>query len=353
MDPRDPSAAARKESGKTALSQKDNKAKGWFLTYPQCPCPKEDCLADLRDSLALQDLAIDEYLICEEKHKDGNPHLHAFIKLDKRVRFKSSRFDIIYEGKTYHGEYEIAKSWNAVKKYITKDGNYISNFDPESAAKKQSKKIGIKELEMDALDLLDQGVITGMQLNNFIKNQNVYMFLKQKRERAKQKIDFEIPKQRHIWIYGDSNTGKTMELKANIAMDPNNWFQIPTNNDWIGYNGEKNLYIDEYKGQLTIQELNRICDGGAKVNVKGGSTVLRNDVIVWICSNFSIKECYNKAEAVLLEALYNRFNEKYKMKTIEEKERLDNLISEAKNHQGGELHEGGANLEDPKKMENI
>lgn len=41
------------------------------------------------------------------------------------------------------------------------------------------------------------------------------------------------------------------------------------------------------------------------------------------------------------------------MKTIEEKERLDNLISEAKNHQGGELHEGGANLEDPKKMENI
>lgn len=340
MDPRDPKVA-RKESEKTKLSQSDNKAKGWFLTYPQCPCPKEECLSDLSDKLAEKGLKIEEYVICEEVHKDGNPHLHAFIKLDKRVRFKADRFDIIYEGKDYHGEYQIAKSWQAVKEYVIKDGNYISNINIEAAKKKQSKKIGIKELETDALELLEKGVISGLQLKSFIQNQNVYMFLKQKKERAMQKIDFDIVKKRHFWIYGDSNTGKTMELKANIAMSPNDWFQIPTNNDWVGYNGEKNLYIDEYKGQLTIQELNRICDGGAKVNVKGGSTVLRNDVVVWICSNFSIKECYNKAEAVLLEALYNRFNEKYKMKTMEEKEKLDELIEAAKKNQlRGERQEG-------------
>ena len=95
-----------------------------------------------------------------------------------------------------------------------------------------------------------------------------------------------------------------------IKNDPDNWFQIPTNNDWIGYSGEKNLYLDEFKGQLTIQEINRICDGSAKVNVKGGTLQLASDVVVHICSNFNIKDCYKKTEAVLLESLYNRFNEK-------------------------------------------
>ena len=114
-----------------------------------------------------------EYVICEEKHKDNTPHLHAFIKLDRRVRFKSDRFDIIYNGETYHGNYQVAKSWEAVKEYVQKDGKFISNFDVKNAMRKQNKRIGAKELEMDALDALEQGIINGFQLANFVKNQNV------------------------------------------------------------------------------------------------------------------------------------------------------------------------------------
>lgn len=89
-----------------------------------------------------------------------------------------------------------------------------------------------------------------------------------------------------------------------------NWFQIPTNNDWIGYNGEKYLYMDEFKGQLSIQQLNAICDGNYKVNVKGGSSWIGWECQVVICSNYSIKECYHKVEDNILETLYNRFQEK-------------------------------------------
>lgn len=89
-----------------------------------------------------------------------------------------------------------------------------------------------------------------------------------------------------------------------------NWFQIPTNNDWIGYNGEKYLYIDEFKGQLTVQQLNAICDGNYKVNVKGGSSWIGWECQVIISSNYSIKECYNKVEDNILDTLYNRFIEK-------------------------------------------
>ena len=82
---------------------------------------------------------------------------------------------------------------------------------------------------------------------------------------------------------------------------------MPTNNDWNGYAGEDNLYIDEYKGQLTVQELNRICDGGAKVNTKGGTAMLSWTPIVYVLSNFSPRECYGKCDDALLNTLFNRF----------------------------------------------
>ena len=190
MDPKDPcQEKVAKEPEKMCVS--DNKAKGWFLTYPQCPCPPEDCLADLSDKLKLAGLGIEEYIIAEEQHENGDPHLHAFIKLNKRVRFKKDRFDFIFEGKNYHGNYQVAKSWQAVKQYVQKGGKYISNIDVKAAMQKQSKKIGMKELEMDALDALEQGIITGFQLANFVKNQNVYNLLKNKRN-AVQNLDLNL-----------------------------------------------------------------------------------------------------------------------------------------------------------------
>lgn len=318
-----PAAQDRKETEKTALSQvgKDNKIKGWFLTFPQCPADAQSCLDDIRDKMELRNVKIEEYVVCEEKHKNGDPHLHAFLKVStesgKGIRFREDLFDFYFNGKTYHGNYQAAKSWKAVQGYVAKGHKYITNLNLEAAQKKQAKKIGIKELETDALELLENGVITGLQLANFIKNQNMYKLLKNKRK-ANSDIRLDIEKKRHFWYYGESNTGKTYRIKKMIKEDPDNWFQIPLNNDWIGYNGEKNLYLDEFKGQLTIQELNRLCDGSAKVNVKGGTLQLASDVVLHICSNFNIQDCYKKTEAVLLESLYNRFNEKMCVKNGEE-----------------------------------
>ena len=296
-----------KSTRKTCLSREKgsrNVAKGWFLTYPQCPLPKELVLKYLEQNVNFK---IEEYVIAEEKHENGDPHIHAFIKLDRRVKFKVDRFDLKDLETTYHGNYQIAKSWRAVQQYVTKDGNYISNLNLEAAKSKHAKKIGREELERNALDLLDEGIISGFQLKSFVANQNVYNLLKQQKE-CPIVLDEDIPKQRHFWTYGESNTGKTYRLRQLMKQNPSDWFQIPTNNDWQGYMNQKNLYIDEYRGQLTIQDLNRICDGGAKVNTKGGTTILHPACVVYINSNFSIEGCYKKAEKVLIESLKNRFN---------------------------------------------
>lgn len=274
--------------------------KGWFLTYPKCPITKEDALTILRTNFTQE---IKEYVICEEKHEDGEPHLHAFIKFDKKVKF-SKKFDLL----EYHGHYEAAKSWKSVIKYVKKDGNYISNISDDVLNGKHVSKMKKEDLLRDVDDVLDAGLITPMQVASFYKNQQVYKMLQQKRQKMPEKLP---PKKRHLWFYGGSNTGKTYKLREMMKQTgEEKWFQIPTNNDWIGYNGEKYLYIDEFKGQLTIQQLNNICDGNYKVNVKGGSTWIGWECQVVICSNYSIKECYNKCEDNILETLYNRFTEK-------------------------------------------
>lgn len=266
-------------------------AKGWFCTWPQCAVKKEDAL-DM-----LMPLGLDEYVIAEEEHLDGSPHLHAFLKLNKRVRWSATRFDL----GEYHGNYQPAKSWRAVQEYCKKDGDYISNIDLKAARQKQSK-MKKEDLLKDPEALMDSGKLNPMQLCSFLKNSAAYkMLLQQKR-----KPPVEMPeKKRHFWIWGPSNTGKTTWLRN--KMQEGEWFQMPTNNDWNGYSGEENLYIDEYKGQLTVQELNRICDGGAKVNTKGGTTMLSWTPIVYVLSNFSPEVCYGRCDSALLDTLLNRF----------------------------------------------
>lgn len=282
-------------------SKKNNQAKGWFLTYPKCPIKKEDALT-LFSTSGLPEIA--EYVIAEEEHEDGTPHLHCFLKFVRRIRF-SKKFDLL----EYHGNYQIAKSWRAVEKYCKKGGNYISNINIENARKKQAKGLTYKDFERDPLELLQEGILSPLSLCNFIKNRDVYLSLK--REKEEKNMDFSnLFKNRHQWVFGPSNSGKTTALRKWIKdAGEENCCEIPYNNDWGRYCGQKYLYADEYKGQLTVQELNRICDGGVWVNTKGSSTRLRRDIEIKIFSNFSIRECYDKIPDKLLETLYNRFEE--------------------------------------------
>lgn len=70
-----------------------------------------------------------EYVIAAEEHADGTPHIHAWVKLESRVYFKPRLFDL----PDHHGNYQVAKSWKAVRQYITKGGDYITNLDIASA----------------------------------------------------------------------------------------------------------------------------------------------------------------------------------------------------------------------------
>lgn len=99
--------------------------KQFFLTYPQCPLDPEVVLAQLRDKVVPEIVA---YVIAREQHEDGNFHIHAYLKYDRKVSVTNqSKFDLLgEEGEGYHGNYQTCRSARAVIKYCEKGGTYIA-----------------------------------------------------------------------------------------------------------------------------------------------------------------------------------------------------------------------------------
>lgn len=96
--------------------------------------------------------------------------------------------------------------------------------------------------------------------------------------------------------------------REDMAKHPNDWFKIPYDLNWVGYENQRYLYADEFKGQVTIQYLNELCDGGKHLEVKYASAILHEEPIIMICSNYCPEDCYHNANKEMIRTLLNRFN---------------------------------------------
>lgn len=71
-------------------------AKQLSLTYPQCPLSKEAAASLLSGALASH--GIQQLVICQEKHEDGSPHLHAYVSLDKKYQCRGKHELLTLDG---------------------------------------------------------------------------------------------------------------------------------------------------------------------------------------------------------------------------------------------------------------
>jgi len=87
------------------------------LTYAQCPLEKEVILERLQEKLSRSGYQLENHYIVQELHKDGNPHIHAWIKLGNKPNIQNCKyFDI--DG--YHpnvGRYKKNWVWNYLRKF--------------------------------------------------------------------------------------------------------------------------------------------------------------------------------------------------------------------------------------------
>lgn len=117
----------------------------FFLTYPQCEASPDEALAELHNIAQAKRFVIEAYIIAQEKHEDGNHHLHVWLKTGHKLNVGSHTF---FDFKGFHGKYEGCRSNKAVIKYVMKEGNYISSLSDKeiesltSARENKTKYLG-------------------------------------------------------------------------------------------------------------------------------------------------------------------------------------------------------------------
>nr|AIQ85890.1 AC1 [Squash leaf curl virus] len=117
-------------------------ARNIFLTYPRCDVPKEEVLEMLLH-LSWSVVKPNYIRVAREEHSDGSPHLHCLIQLSGKSNIKDAGFfDVTHPRRSarFHPNIQAAKDTNAVKNYITKEGDYCESGQYKVSGGSKSNK---------------------------------------------------------------------------------------------------------------------------------------------------------------------------------------------------------------------
>ena len=262
------------------------------------------------------------YIVCEEQHKDGTPHLHVYLQFHDRIHTRQlDYFDFIADK---HGNYQVAKSQRGSVDYVTKAGNYIvKGLDVEQIKKKKSSKsTDVAKMLMDGKSLSEiNEVDPGYFMVNKRKLEDYEQWVSV--EKHKKSKDAWIPpciyaltdanlqiakwivsnvrsirkfKAPQLFITGPKNLGKTSLiewLSKSLSV-----YHIPQTEDFYDlYSDDYDLVVfDEFKGQKTIQWMNLFLQGSPmNIRKKGSQYMKMKNLPVIILSNYTLGDCYPKA----------------------------------------------------------
>lgn len=293
--------------------------KSFTLTYPQCTTTKEDAAKNIEDKFGSD---LKGYIVSEELHKDGTPHLHAFLQFHEKKSFsKSDCFDFIAG---QHGSYEVTKHIRQWVTYVTKDGQYVAKgLDVDAIKKKKAgKSTDIAKLIMEGKSMAEVNEVDpGYFMLNKRKLEDYETWVKCTQNKKSKKewipppldgltdankqiaewISLNVRQPRkfkdpQLFITGPKNLGKTSLiewLEKYLSV-----YHIPQTEDFYDlYSDDHDLVVfDEFKGQKTIQWMNLFLQG-APMNIrkKGSQYMKMKNLPVIILSNYSLGDCYPKA----------------------------------------------------------
>ncbi|QDJ95251.1 replication-associated protein [Capybara virus 22_cap1_591] len=290
-----------------------------FLTYPQCPIPKEDAISILQTIFP----QIKDYIVAEERHQNGDKHLHVYLKLEEKGNWKTTTFaDLTYENITYHGNYQGCRSTKNVIKYCTKDENYISNLDVNEIICKRAshKRILAKHLIDKTKNLVEVVKENPELLFEYSKlKQNLIEFRRDELDVRQSLPDF-LPnplgwllsskisaKRRHFWIYSrQPNKGKTFHFAKPLSTLYKCLVQSGDYTYWNLSGQEDCLIMDEYNhASIKYSHLNAMADGTYGFRIFKGGLMQLPHLLLIVLSNQSIDDLY----PIMTNLIKERFNE--------------------------------------------
>lgn len=325
-------------------------AKRLFLTYPQCAISKE--LA--QENLNIHFPNLTWYIIAEEQHKDGTPHLHIALESEDKLHLSGVKGTKILDalvacsshpnGK--HGNYQAMKSVKGSVEYLIKDNSYlVHGINPEEVLRKQSSKNpefktvvqkmlegctptqilqehptcyaarrkNILDFHFDLTQLKKSTMPTTRLCRTLPKDLMVdttygLRLTTWLNKNLSSQADPRVFKQEQLWLYGPSNVGKTSilnELGKHLRI-----YHIPAKDyycEWTDENYDL-AALDEYTGSKTLGFLNSWLEGSPlPLDQKNKPNYVKKfNIPTIICSNLSPDQIYAKCKDVQLTALKNR-----------------------------------------------
>jgi hypothetical protein len=275
-------------------------AKNLFLTYPKCNGSKEDLLKMLLEHKYLTPHFI---MIAQERHQDGNLHLHAYIQNKEKCTISSPK-SLDFQG--CHGDYKSAKgNYYEVKDYLEKDDEVPLVWGEPNMAKNKSEetKFGIaqrnKLLASKPLPLLvESGDVKIEQYCQIKKCVQTYQM-------DSIPVGGYMGSRRVLWICDQPGKGKSRWVRENFT----SFYTKPQNKWWDGYRQEPVIVLDDFdkQGSCLAHYLKIWTDVYSFFGEVKGGTVPCNYHIMIITSNYWPNEIWSEEnESQLIKAIERR-----------------------------------------------
>lgn len=172
-------------------------------------------------------LSVFEYIVAEEEHKDGTPHLHGYFNCDKRFNINNPhRLDLEGpDGTKYHGNYQAVKNPARCKAYCKKGGKYITNMKfklmaeaIQLAQEGKAKEAFDKIIEARPDMILCNGAKVKANINMLAQdNVETKLFDLSEFKNLPAKLKLWRRNVHVLWFFGPTGTGKTELAKAHFV----------------------------------------------------------------------------------------------------------------------------------------
>lgn len=264
------------------------RARSVFLTYPKCKVSKEELFTKLSGITATKDLTIEDYIVAQEEHKDGTPHLHAYLRFSGELYItKNARFFDV-EG-SHPNVVTAVRDPKRVVKYCAKESNYITNMVIE-------KWLGRSKAEMGKDIMSGKKTLTDITNENpaelFRYKANSDSVNRWKLENAETK---DLTHEPGMWFGGLAGVGKSYyarQLAKSLANGEEPYIKDVRTDWWDGYTGQRVVIaddVDKWSKGFFSQAKNLLDPYKCKVPVKGGYLDIRPEYIL-ITSNYTMDE---------------------------------------------------------------
>lgn len=317
-----------------------------LLTYPKCDVEHEGVDDAVRRVL----VDVKWTVVAKELHADGDPHLHAFVRLAKRCNLhRPDCLDLREAGnRVFHGNYVVARKPREALEYVAKGGDvrcFGSTMEDarrelvEPRAEKRSRIAEVAGALLEGKSLVriardDEALLTTCVLHaQKLMQWRDLAVLEDTMEKLKECTGVKAtgenegavsvanwltenlvgrPKRtfrkEQLWVYGPPKTGKsTMILKLAEMFRV---YCVPKEDFYDFYDDTKVdvAVLDEFRSEKPITWMNAFLDGQMmNIRQKGKQTIKRKNIPCIVLSNLAPSDCYRGVEVPVRVAFESRF----------------------------------------------